>query len=196
MIIRKSFKIGNSHIVRNCSSQRCKKNLHGHTYEVEVFLESNKLDNGMMVLDFGLTKTTIKDFIYSFKDAYSIWNRESEDFKNGIKQITDRWVDLPASPSAEAYSLMFLYVIDQIVKNTEFNNGEGNLKVHSVRVHETTTGYAESFQSDLESEEMPKFKLTDFVFGEGVKREWSNPDFWDMLLKGEKFVNPIVEQQV
>ena len=63
MRIRKSYTLPNAHIVRNCSSLRCKKSLHGHVYEVEVFFESDALDNGMMVLDFGLTKGTIKDFI-------------------------------------------------------------------------------------------------------------------------------------
>ena len=49
--------------MRNCSSERCRKSMHGHNYIVEVFFESDILDNGHMVCDFGLTKGTIKDFI-------------------------------------------------------------------------------------------------------------------------------------
>ena len=60
MIIRKKFKFEGAHIVRNCSTKRCKTSIHGHSYKVEVFFTSNKLDNGFMILDFGLTKKHIK----------------------------------------------------------------------------------------------------------------------------------------
>ena len=48
--IRKEFTFNNIHIVRNCTSERCKKSAHAHTYHVEVFLTSNKLDNGQLEL--------------------------------------------------------------------------------------------------------------------------------------------------
>ena len=44
MIIRKLFKFEGAHIVRDCSSDRCKFSIHGHSYVVEVFLTSDKLD--------------------------------------------------------------------------------------------------------------------------------------------------------
>jgi 6-pyruvoyltetrahydropterin/6-carboxytetrahydropterin synthase len=43
MIIRKQFKFEGAHIVRNCTTRRCKKSIHGHSYVVEVFFTSNKL---------------------------------------------------------------------------------------------------------------------------------------------------------
>lgn len=196
MIIRKSFEIINSHIVRNCSSIRCKKSLHGHKYLIEVFLESDSLDNWMMVMDFGLTKSNLKEFINSFDSAYSMWNKEDNSFKQGIKNITDRWIIMPISPSAEAYSLLFLFVIDKIIKNTHFQNGEGNIQVHSVRVHETKTGYAESSRKDLENPKMPKFELNDIIFSDSIKNSWTNKTFWGDLINEKKFENPIVEQQV
>ena len=52
MLIRKQFKFEGAHIVRNCSSQRCRENIHGHSYIVEVFITSDKLDDGYMVMDF------------------------------------------------------------------------------------------------------------------------------------------------
>lgn len=196
MIIRKSFEIINSHIVRNCSSIRCKKSLHWHKYLVEVFFESDSLDNGMMVMDFGLTKWNLKEFISSFNLAYSMWKKESPEFQEEIKKATDRWVIMPVSPSAEAYSLLFLSVIDSIIKNTKFNNGEWNIRVSSVRVHETETGYAESFRSDLENPKMPKFSLNDIIFSEGVKESWKNKTFFDDLVNWTPFEMPTVEQQV
>ncbi|MDC7127210.1 MAG: 6-carboxytetrahydropterin synthase QueD [Spirochaetales bacterium] len=36
------------------------ENLHGHNYRVRVFAEGEKLDNGGMLLDFGILKNTLK----------------------------------------------------------------------------------------------------------------------------------------
>lgn len=198
MIIRKLFKFEGAHIVRNCSSVRCKKSIHGHSYVVEVFFKSDGFDNGMMIMDFGLMKGTIKDFIDGFDHAYSLWSKESEDFKNFMITNSDRWIEMPVSPSAEAYSLMFFKVIDAIVKATEFNNGEKNVQLYSVRVHETTTGYAESFREDLE---WCDFELEDIKISDGIKSEFKDEKMFEKLIKAGKtkskcFKNDIVEQQV
>ncbi len=160
MVIRKLFKFEGAHIVRDCSSDLCKKSIHGHSYIVEVFLTSKGIDNGQMVVDFGLLKGTIKDFIESFDHCYSMWSKEKDDFKQFMKSNSERWIEMPVSPSAEMYSLMFLYVVDKITKNTTFNNGEKDVSVSSVRVHETATGYAESFKEDLSQW---KFDLSNII---------------------------------
>ncbi|MEL0028882.1 MAG: 6-carboxytetrahydropterin synthase, partial [Perlucidibaca sp.] len=46
MLIRKLFRFENAHIVRNCSSDRCRRSIHGHSYQVEVLLEAHALDHG------------------------------------------------------------------------------------------------------------------------------------------------------
>jgi len=169
MIIRKKFKFEGAHIVRNCTTERCKKSIHGHSYVVEVFFTSNKLDNGYMILDFGLTKKHIHNIIDSFDHAYSLWSGESEKFKDFFKLNSDRWIEMPISPSAESYSLMFLKFIDHVLKNTSFKNGEGDVEVSSVRVHETETGYAESFRDDMK---MIELDLNKVVFSEAIIDEW------------------------
>jgi len=173
VIIRKKFKFEGAHIVRNCSTKRCKTSIHGHSYEVEVFFTSNKLDNGYMILDFGLTKKHIKNIIDSFDHAYSLWSEESDEFKIFFKKHSLRWIEMPVSPSAESYSLMFLKFIDHILKNTKFSNGEGNVQVSSVRVHETKTGYAEAFVSDMDLIELDIKKV---IFSDEVISEWKNKD--------------------
>ncbi|WP_430933730.1 6-pyruvoyl trahydropterin synthase family protein [Saccharicrinis sp. 156] len=199
MIIRKKFKFEGAHIVRDCSSDRCKKSLHGHSYVVEVFLTSNKLDFGQMIYDFGLTKGTIKDIIDSFDHAYAMWNKESDNFKSFIKANSDRYIIMPVSPSAECFSLALLFMIDKILQATAFKNGEGEVSVKSVRVHETETGYAEAFRDDLE---WFRFSLEDIVFSPAIKDEWNDPEMYDKLTSfhskksGTKpFVNPIVERK-
>lgn len=194
MVIRKLFKFEGAHIVRNCSSDRCKKSIHGHSYVVEVFLESDKLDNGCMTYDFGLFKGTIKDFIDSFDHAYSMWDRETIEFQTFIKENSDRVVTMPISPSAEGYSLLIAYVVDKILKNTIFKNGEDeNLRLHKVIVAETVTGYAEATLSDVATMFAHRFSLEDIKFSDEVKAEWSDPLMWEKLLSGNSFENPSIE---
>lgn len=194
MIIRKLFKFEGAHIVRDCSSDRCKKSIHGHSYVVEIFLKSDQLDNGQMVVDFGLLKGTIKDFIDSFDHAYSMWSRESNDYKTFMKENSERWIEMPISPSAEMYSLMFYALINAVLDNTVFNNGEKNVKLHSVRVHETDTGYAESFYEDYLNIWLREgYDINQIKFSDQIKKEWKNPEMFYELLHEIKFVNPIVE---
>lgn len=191
MIIRKLFKFEGAHIVRNCSSDRCKKSIHGHSYVVEVFLEGGRLDNGQMVVDFGLLKGPIKDFIDSFDHAYSMWNREVLNYKDFMYNNSDRVVEMPVSPSAEGYSLLFAYVISKIISNTKFVNGEdSNLSLHKVRVHETTTGYAEAYKSDVQN--LVNFTLKDINFTPAIIQDWSNKNMILDLLTNKPFVNPYV----
>lgn len=190
MIIRKLFKFEGAHIVRDCSSDFCKKSIHGHSYTVEVFFSSDKLDNGCMIVDFGLLKTTVKDFIESFDHAWSYWNRESFDYKRFVTENSERFVEMPISPSAEGYSLMMFYVINLIIQNTSFQNGEGNVKLVSVRVHETATGYAECFEEDIRFWE---YSLDNIHFSSAIKKSWKNINMWEDLKNQRSFVNPKVE---
>jgi len=198
MKIRKQFKFCSGHIVRNCSSERCRKSMHGHNYIIEVFFTSNKLDNGEMIMDFGLSKGTIKDFIDGFDHCWQMWNKESKSFKKFIKENSDRWIEMPVSPSAEQYSLLFLFVIDKIIRVTEFNNGEGDVQVSSVRVHETDTGFAEAFLEDLN---MIDYTLDDIKLSKQVQAEFSDPKMFKKLKKAVKnnekcFINSKIEQQI
>lgn len=190
MLIRKQFKFEGSHIVRDCSTKLCQRNSHGHSYLVEIFFTSKGMDNGGMVMDFGLMKSTIKEFIESFDHAHTLWCKEPEEFKKFYYDNFERVVELPCSPSAEMYSLMFFYVIDLIIKNTQFRNGEKDVELYSVRVSETTTGYAESFRDDLQ---YWKWSLDDIKISDGIVVDWKDPEMWDKFQKGIKFQNPVVE---
>jgi len=191
MIIRKLFKFENAHIVRGCSSERCKYSIHGHSYKIEVLFESNYLDKGQMVYDFGLTKRMIKELIDSFDHATALWSGDDKSYLADIKKHSLRWVELPVSPSAEQFSRVIFLMVDKIISQTKMVNGEKNVSVHSVIVHETETGYAQGFREDAFSVLMGKIDLQDIIFSEQVKAEWSDPLMWDKLLNGDTFTNPI-----
>lgn len=196
MLIRKLFKFENAHIVRNCTSDRCKRSIHGHSYKVELLLKASKLDHGQMVYDFGLLKGVIKDIYDSFDHAICFWQNDDPEYICACKTFSARWVALPVSPSAEQFSRVFFYLADQVLKSTITQNGEGDVEVYSVIVHETDTGYAQSFREDIENEQMGVLSLQDIIFSDQIQAEWADHEMYAKLLQGMKFQNPEVTLQV
>lgn len=196
MLIRKLFKFENAHVVRNCTSDRCKRSIHGHSYKVELLLKASKLDHGQMVYDFGLLKGVIKDFIDSFDHAICFWEKDDSQYIDACQTFSARWISLPVSPSAEQFSRIFFYLAQQVLQSTITQNGEGDVEVYSVIVHETDTGYAQSFIEDIQNEQMGILSLDGIVFSEQIQIEWANPQMYEDLKKGMKFNNPQVDLQV
>jgi len=190
MLIRKLFKFENAHIVRDCTTQRCSENIHGHSYKIEVLLESNYLDDGQMVYDFGLTKRSIKEMIDSFDHAITLWSKDDSKYIESMKKHSNRWVELPVSPSAEQFSRVIYLMVERILECTHMRNGEKEVKLHSIIVHETETGYAQGFKEDAHSTLMGTVRLEDIVFSKQVQSEWSDTFLWQKLLNGEQIVNP------
>ena len=190
MLIRKLFKFENAHIVRDCSTQRCSENIHGHSYKIEVLLESNYLDDGQMVYDFGLTKLYIKELIDSFDHAITLWSKDDTAYVEAMKKYSNRWVELPVSPSAEQFSRIIYLMVERVLTCTNMQNGEREVRLHSIIVHETDTGYAQGFKEDAHSELMGKIALEDIVFSEQVQSEWSDNKLWDKLLNHDLITNP------
>ena len=203
MLIRKLFKYESAHVVRNCSSQRCSHNIHGHSYKVEVLFECDELDDGGMILDFGLTKGLIGSFIDGFDHGLQAWSKDQM-LVNIAKESSERVIILPVNPSAENYALMFTFVVDKILGAIQFGNGEGDVRVHSVIVHETDTGYAQAFRSDLS---MVNYTLDDIEISEQTQLEYKDPQMWVKLKEyyknidsgyfmGKPFINPIVDHYI
>ncbi|MDS7958462.1 MULTISPECIES: 6-carboxytetrahydropterin synthase [Acinetobacter] len=196
MLIRKLFKFENAHVVRNCTSDRCKRSIHGHSYKVELLLKASKLDHGQMVYDFGLLKGVIKDLFDSFDHAICFWEKDDSQYIDACQTFSARWISLPVSPSAEQFSRIFFYLAQQVLQSTITQNGEGDVEVYSVIVHETDTGYAQSFIEDIQNEQMGILSLDGIVFSEQIQIEWANPQMYEDLKKGIKFNNPQVDLQV
>lgn len=190
MIIRKLFKFENAHIVRDCSSIKCSQSLHGHSYKVELLLESNFLDHGQMVYDFGLIKHSIKELVESFDHAVSLWREDDRAYIEAMQSFSERWLLLPVSPSAEQMSRLIFVWVDALLKQTQTQNGEKEVHLHSVIVHETDTGYAQCFKADAYSEAMGTIQLEDVVFSEAIRKSWNDPLMYEKLKNRELFINP------
>ena len=196
MIIRKLYRFEASHIVRNCSSDRCKYSVHGHSFRVELLLAADRLDRGQMVYDFGLLKGTVKDFLDGFDHAALFWEKEAPAYKQAMKRNSKRWVQLPVSPTAEQLSRVMFVTVQSILDNTERVNDDLAARVHSVIVHETETGYAQCFHQDAYDADMGEIDLKQVVFSDQVKAEWRDPSMWKKLVVGTKFKNPKIELQI
>jgi len=190
MIIRKLFKFENAHIVRGCSSVKCRSSVHGHSYKVELLFESNFLDRGQMVYDFGLMKQNMKALVESFDHAIAIWSGDDREFIDDMKKHSQRWVELPISPSAEQFSRVIFVMIDKLLKLTSAVNGEKEVKLNSVIVHETDTGYAQAFRDDAYSKNMGIINLDEIIFSDEVQNSWKDTQLWSKIKNEERFINP------
>lgn len=190
MIIRKLFKFENAHIVRGCSSVKCRSSLHGHSYKVEVLFQSDFLDNGHMVYDFGLMKQNMKDLIESFDHAITFYNKDSKEYISDMKKYSKRWIELPISPSAEQFSRIIFVMIDALLTLTCKINGEKEVSLYSIIVHETETGYAQCFKKDAYSKKMGEINLNDIIFSKEVKQTFDNKNLLKDIINKQKFLNP------
>jgi len=190
MIIRKMFKFENAHIVRGCSTVKCRSSLHGHSYRVELLFESNFLDNGQMVYDFGLMKQNMKDIIESFDHSIALWSGDDKSYIADMKHHSERWVELPVSPSAEQFSRVIFLLVDRLLSLVTTVNGERDVHLNSVIVHETQSGYAQCFRDDAYSKQMGIIALEQISFSDAVREEWYTKTLYEDLLAKKKFINP------
>jgi len=191
MIIRKMFKFENAHIVRGCSTVKCRSSVHGHSYRVELLFESNFLDNGQMVYDFGLMKQNMKDLVESFDHAIALWSGDDVAYLKSMKTHSDRWVELPVSPSAEQFSRVIFVMIDKLLQLTSTSNGEKEVKLNSIIVHETQTGYAQCFKEDAYSQAMGTIDLEEIKFSQAILESFKDTELYEKLLSAEVFYNPL-----
>jgi 6-pyruvoyltetrahydropterin/6-carboxytetrahydropterin synthase len=157
---------------------------------VELLFEASSLDRGQMVYDFGLTKGMIKDFIDSFDHAITLWSGDDPAYLRDMKRWSERWVQLPVNPSAEQFARTIFLLVDRVLQQTEMANGEAEVKLQAVIVHETETGYARAEREDAYDSTMGPTNLDTIHFSERVRQEWRNPEMFEELLAGKRFVNP------
>ena len=197
MVIRKLFKFEAAHIVRNCSSERCKYSIHGHSFKVEVFLTSRGLDRGGMVLDFGLLKREVGMVLDAFDHSTLVWDRDNQEYIDAVSKFSERVIMMPFTPSAESLSILLFMLIDSVLKNTVFKNGEKMVKLKSGRVWETETGWAEADSFDVQGYNDPQGLLKRFVPSSSIIEEsWGDRDLIQEIMEGKKYYMPEAEQQV
>ena len=94
------------------------------------------------------------------------------------------------SPSAEQFSRVIYLMIDALLRLTCKVNGEKEVKLHSVIVHETDTGYAQCFKEDAYSEAMGKIALEEIIFSDEVREDFGNANLFEDIKMQKSFTNP------
>ena len=121
-------------------------NLHGHSYVMHVTVKGKQIsDKGSpklgMVIDFGDLKRIVKENIVDKFDHSVVLNSKADVAAlSGVKQMFDRVHLVDFQPTAE--NLVVYYA--EIIKS---KLPEG-ITLHSVRLYETATSFAEWYADD------------------------------------------------
>lgn len=136
MKIVKIFTFDSSHLLDGHDG-KC-KNLHGHTYKLEVEVQGDLITEGPkegMVLDFSDLKTIVKKNVLDLMDHAFLYNRLNERERT-IAALLEGWglktYALEQRTTAEVMSMHIFHILRQ-----------QGLPVSKVRLWETPTSYSE-----------------------------------------------------
>jgi len=125
------------------------KNVHGHSYKLSVTVigkpitDVNNVKYGM-VIDFGDLKKIVKEEIVDIFDHATVFNKNTPHVELA-KELSDRGHDIilvEYQPTSENMVIDFAKKIKAQLPSY--------IKLHSLRLQETDTSFAEWFQSDNE----------------------------------------------
>ena len=128
--VRKLFRFEAAHRLASAYSKVCTDTVHGHSYRVEVFLSTDKMNKDNMVMDFGEVKKCVEPMLEAWDHAVMIPLSISNGHDNGV--LGKKVFYTSGNPTAEWMAALLYSSIK--------HNG---LPVSKVRVHETETGWAE-----------------------------------------------------
>ncbi len=121
-----------------CHLGKC-KNLHGHSYRMQVEISSDTLTNGMVV-DYYDLKKHVEPFVEELDHSFMI-NKNDEILLNKIEELKTKHKVVDFETTAEN---ICLYFIDKIKPNLPTH-----IKTLRVTIFETSTSYAtEEIQLD------------------------------------------------
>jgi len=112
--------------------------LHGHRYVLEISIESQKLDNLGMVIDFGLLKNIIRGWINENFDHTIILSTQDQKLGKAVQEITNQKIYyMPYNPTAENIAFHLKYdVLAELINISD-------LKVGRVKLYETPSCWVE-----------------------------------------------------
>ena len=123
------------------------KNIHGHSYNLSVTVigatlnDTTHVKNGM-VMDFGDLKKIVKREIVDVYDHATILNSNTDHKELGeeLEKRGHRVIFTPYQPTSEMMLIAFAEIIKKQLPKS--------VNLHSLKLYETGTSYAEWFASD------------------------------------------------
>ncbi|MFQ3180910.1 MAG: 6-pyruvoyltetrahydropterin/6-carboxytetrahydropterin synthase [Polaribacter sp.] len=143
--ITKQFKFETGHALYGYDG-KC-KNVHGHSYKLSVTVsgepitDSNNVKFGM-VIDFGDLKKIVKEEIVDLFDHATVFNQNTPHIELA-KELIDRdhhVILVDYQPTSEMMVIDFAQKIKSRLPS--------NIKLHSIKLSETDTSFAEWFASE------------------------------------------------
>jgi len=129
--IRKKIRFEAAHVLTNAYSVECKQ-IHGHSYQLEVFFRSELLNNNSMVYDFKAIKEVVQPLINVWDHSLII---QADTPAHRALKEEGNLITVPFNPTAEEMAKFFYDYIKAQVSS-----------LYKVRVYETETGYAEYWE--------------------------------------------------
>jgi 6-pyruvoyltetrahydropterin/6-carboxytetrahydropterin synthase len=125
------------------------RNVHGHSYKLDVSVVGEPIsDTGHvkygMVIDFSDLKKIVKEEIVNVFDHATVFNQNTPhiDLANELKDRGHNVLLVDYQPTSEMMVIDFADKIKQRLPQ--------NIKLHSLKLQETATSFAEWFASDNE----------------------------------------------
>jgi len=116
-------------------SGKC-QNIHGHSYIIHFYCQADKLDELGMVVDFGIIKSTLCQWLEdNYDHRLLLW--EQDPIAMQIKQIDNTTTLVPYNPTAENIALYLMNILAPELL------GHSNIRVTKVIVEETSKCRAE-----------------------------------------------------
>jgi 6-pyruvoyltetrahydropterin/6-carboxytetrahydropterin synthase len=142
--IRKQFKFEMAHQLKDSYSAACHENLHGHSYVLELFFTTDDLNGDGMVVDFGEVKDVIGKYVDDWDHSLTMPIYFDEDYLDMLKAHTKKFRIMLCNPTAENMAKNMYQNINILLREYQTKKyGEVKWLCSKVRLHETTTGWAE-----------------------------------------------------
>ena len=125
------------------------KNVHGHSYRLDVTVIGAPISDNTnvkfgMVIDFGDLKTIVKDEIVDVFDHATVFNKNTPHVELA-KELESRGHNVLLVNYQPTSEMMVIDFAEKIKKRLP-----SNIKLHSLKLQETATSFAEWFASDNE----------------------------------------------
>lgn len=133
-----------AHQLKDSYSAACHENLHGHSYVLELYFNSETVDKNGMVVDFGEVKDVIGDYVNSWDHSLTMPVFFDKAYLDMLKQYTKKMRITSYNPTAENMAKeMYREITKTLEKYQTDTYGVVSWTLSKVRLHETTTGWAE-----------------------------------------------------
>ena len=120
----------------NTYSEECRRNLHGHSYRMTVYLSRLNPDDSGMVMDFKKFKKIVNDTVIDRYD-HSCILRECDPILPVIRENCEKVYSYEESPTAEWMAKWFYKLLDE-----RFKLEDKELILQKVEVQETENNIA------------------------------------------------------